>query len=71
VDQAIEAVEEEADVFLVGREGKDDGEVSGEAGEGFDVAGNYWRRLLVRLVSEVFVFMLTLGSAVVVVQDCG
>jgi hypothetical protein len=45
VHQAIEAVKQEADVFLVGWEGEDYGEVFGEAWEGGDIAGDYWKRL--------------------------
>ena len=43
MDQAIEAVEQKADVFLVGREGEDDGEVLWYAWDGLDVAGDHWR----------------------------
>lgn len=51
--QHIEPVEEEGDVFLVGWEGEDDGEVVGDAWEGFDIAGDYWERVLERDIGVV------------------
>jgi hypothetical protein len=76
VHQAIEAVKQEADVFLVGWEGEDYGEVFGETGEGGDIAGDYWemivRGIVVKLSdSTVIAYAQVFGGGSSGLRKCG